>query len=208
MMAEMTATVENGMLKTDAAVPFPDQTRVKLTIEVIARKDTAWSAWQALLRNSTNTRSSGSPAPIREKNCMNAIDTNVFVYAFDATEPAKQSKAREFFRSVFTSTESTLIPRQVAVELLARFRKWEALGKMTGEEVGARFGEFLGVWTLALPTAKVFDGSFRLRSRHSLSHWDSLLVTACQQAGVTRLYSEDMQNGADYDGVNIVNPFG
>jgi len=53
---------------------------------------------------------------------MNAIDTNVFVYAFDATEPAKQSKAGEFFRSVFTSTESTLIPWQVAVELLARFR--------------------------------------------------------------------------------------
>jgi len=37
------------MLKTDAVVPFPDHTRVKLTIEAIATKDTAWSAWQALL---------------------------------------------------------------------------------------------------------------------------------------------------------------
>lgn len=54
---------------------------------------------------------------------MNAIDTNVFVYALDATDPTKQTKAREFFRSVFASTESTLIPWQVAVELLARFRK-------------------------------------------------------------------------------------
>jgi predicted nucleic acid-binding protein len=40
-----------------------------------------------------------------------------------------------------------------------------------------------------------------------LSHWDSLLVAACQETGVTRLYSEDMQHGADYDGVKIVNPF-
>jgi predicted nucleic acid-binding protein len=138
---------------------------------------------------------------------MNAIDTNVFVYAFDATEPAKQSTAREFFRRVMTSTESTLVPWQVAVELLARFRKWESAGKMTGDEVHARFTEFLGVWTLVVPTARIFDSSFRLRSHYSLSHWDSMLIAACQEAGVTRLYSEDMQNGADYDGVNIVNPF-
>jgi len=35
----------------------------------------------------------------------------------------------------------------------------------------------------------------------------SLLVAACQEAGVARLYSEDMQDGADYDGVKVVNPF-
>jgi predicted nucleic acid-binding protein len=63
------------------------------------------------------------------------------------------------------------------------------------------------VWTLALPTVNIFDTSFRLRSRHSLSHWDSLLVAACLEAGITRLYSEDFQHGADYDGLSIVNPF-
>lgn len=78
---------------------------------------------------------------------------------------------------------------------------------MTGDEVSVRFGEFLGVWTLAIPTTRVFDGYFRLRSRHSLSHWDSLLIAACQEAGVTRLYSEDLQHGADYDGVIVCNPF-
>lgn len=49
MMAEMTATVENGILKPDTPMPFPEQTRVRLTIEVIPTKDKAWSAWQALL---------------------------------------------------------------------------------------------------------------------------------------------------------------
>jgi hypothetical protein len=49
MPAEMTATVVNGVLKPDAALPFPDQTRVKLIIEPIKSNDAAWVAWQALL---------------------------------------------------------------------------------------------------------------------------------------------------------------
>lgn len=69
---------------------------------------------------------------------MNAIDTNVFVYALDAAEPAKQAKAREFFRRVLTSNESILVPWQVAVELLARLRKWESAGRIIGDDVHAR----------------------------------------------------------------------
>lgn len=138
---------------------------------------------------------------------MNAIDTNLFVYAFDATDPVKQAQAREFFQRVFSLPEVTVIPWQVAVELLARFRKWESAGKMTSADVLARFSDFLNVWTLALPTETIFVKSFRLRQGHSLSHWDSLLLAACQEAGATRLFSEDMQDGADYDGVKVVNPF-
>lgn len=54
---------------------------------------------------------------------------------------------------------------------------------------------------------KLFPLAMQLYSRYSLSHWDSLLVAACQEAGVTSLYSEDMQHGANYDGVMIINPF-
>ena len=41
----------------------------------------------------------------------------------------------------------------------------------------------------------------------SLSHWDSLLLAACLEAGVETLYSEDLQDGANYDSVRVVNPF-
>ncbi len=55
--------------------------------------------------------------------------------------------------------------------------------------------------------ANVFERGFVLGDRYSLSHWDTLLIAACQEAVVDRLSSEDMQHGADYDGVNIVKPF-
>ena len=48
MTAEMTATVENGLLKPDIALPFPDQTRVKLTIEPVESENHSLAAWTRL----------------------------------------------------------------------------------------------------------------------------------------------------------------
>jgi len=49
MTSEMTATVEKGVLKLDALLPFPDQTRVKLTIEPVETENQALAAWKRLL---------------------------------------------------------------------------------------------------------------------------------------------------------------
>lgn len=95
----------------------------------------------------------------------------------------------------------------MAVEFLAFLRKAEGQGRLTAEEVTARFEEVLRLFSVRSPTAPVLERSFALHERYSLSHWDRLLVAACQEAGVTRLYSEDMHDGADYDGVTVVNPF-
>lgn len=49
MIAQLTATVENGLLKLDAALPFPDQTRVKLTVQSLGSEGDTQARWQALL---------------------------------------------------------------------------------------------------------------------------------------------------------------
>jgi predicted nucleic acid-binding protein len=99
------------------------------------------------------------------------------------------------------------MPWQVAGELLSNLRKRESAGRITAEEVGAHFGNFLSMFPLAIPNPKVFSIYFDLHARFSLSHWDSMLLAACKEAGVTTLFSEDMDAGTDYDGLTIVNPF-
>lgn len=66
---------------------------------------------------------------------------------------------------------------------------------------------FLGMFPLVIPNASLFEHYFDLYSRFSLSHWDAMLLAACKEAGVTTLYSEDLDAGTDFDGLNIVNPF-
>ena len=48
MTAEILATVENGLLKPDGALPFPDQTRVRLIIETVTPENCALEAWNRL----------------------------------------------------------------------------------------------------------------------------------------------------------------
>jgi predicted nucleic acid-binding protein len=144
---------------------------------------------------------------IRGTSFMNAVDTNVFVYSLDASDPVKQAKAQQLLDGLAQKPAETLLPWQVAGELLNWLRKWESAGRLTPADVEAHFHDFVPMFPLAIPNAQVFQISFELRSRFSLSHWDRMLLAACKGAGVTTLFSEDMDAGTNYDGLTIVNPF-
>ena len=43
---------------------------------------------------------------------------------------------------------------------------------------------------------------------HNLSFWDAMIVAACMEGSITRLYTEDFDNSLKQStGVEIVNPF-
>lgn len=44
---QCTATVIDGMFKPDDAMPFPDATRVKLTIEAVGERRSPAEAWES-----------------------------------------------------------------------------------------------------------------------------------------------------------------
>jgi predicted nucleic acid-binding protein len=138
---------------------------------------------------------------------MNAVDTNVLVYAFDEDEPLKQAKAQQLLDRLVVNRGATGLLWQVAGEFLGCLRKWEAAGRMSAADAEASFREITASFPLRLPDASLFPISFELHSRFSLSHWDCLLVAACKQAGVDVLYTEDLDAGTNYDGVRIINPF-
>lgn len=138
---------------------------------------------------------------------MNAVDTNVLVYSLDVNEPVKQVKAKNLLAGLTQTQTATILPWQVAGELLNWLRKWQLAGRVSRADVEAHIHDFLNIFPLAIPNAQVFSIYFDLHSRFSLSHWDAMLLAACKEAGVTTLYSEDMDSGTDYDGLTIVNPF-
>jgi predicted nucleic acid-binding protein len=52
----------------------------------------------------------------------------------------------------------------------------------------------------------VLDHALDLAGRFSLSHWDSMILGACKEAAVTKLYTEDMGSPRIIDGIELVNP--
>lgn len=58
-----------------------------------------------------------------------------------------------------------------------------------------------------LPNLSAIQVSIDISRRHSLSHWDSMLLAAYMEAGIDTLYSEDLSHNVVYDSVRVVNPF-
>jgi predicted nucleic acid-binding protein len=139
---------------------------------------------------------------------MNGIDTNVLIYSLDKHEPVKQAKAQTLIRrlGVPTSTPTALL-WQVAGELVSHLRRWQDQGKITRADLVRELLAFRSTFPLVMPTPAVLDRALDLTARYSLSHWDSMLLGACIEAGVTTLYTEDMGSPTTFDSVQLVNPF-
>lgn len=138
---------------------------------------------------------------------MNAVDTNVVVYALDADEPAKQAKAIALLDQLSLDPSQTVLLWQVAGEFLSCLRRWESAGKIAAADVEANLIDLLDTFPLVLPVQAVMERSLDLSSRFSLSHWDSMLIAACLEADVDTLYTEDMDAGTTFDSLHLVNPF-
>ena len=135
-------------------------------------------------------------------SCMNAVDTNVLIYACDRSDPAKQRIAKQ----VISDTRGGLLPWQAACEFIAASRKLVAQG-FTTEHAWSRLARLTEIYRLVLPTPSVLDRARVLHAEQRWSFWDAMIVSACLDAGVTRLYSEDLPGRPAPDGIEIVNPF-
>lgn len=133
---------------------------------------------------------------------MNAVDTNVLIYAHDHRDPPKQAIAE----SLIQTLPDAILLWQVACEYIAASRKLEPFG-YNREKAWEDILKLQKVWLTQLPTWDVLYLAEDLMRRYSLSSWDALIVAACLEGGVLRLYSEDFDASAQAEGLEIVNPF-
>jgi predicted nucleic acid-binding protein len=134
---------------------------------------------------------------------MNAVDTNVLIYARDPRDPTKQQKARQLTASM---TDGGLL-WQVACEFIAASRKLTSVG-YTQTQAWAELERLRGLWKLIVPSENVFVRAESLTTVNNISFWDAMIVAACMEGGITRLYTEDFDNAISRaTGVEIVNPF-
>lgn len=137
---------------------------------------------------------------------MIAVDTNILLYSIDRSEPTKQLKAPQLLQQLHAGSEPTFLLWQVLGELGQQLRRWRDQGKLTAVEFGQHVQAFRYLFPLTLPTPAVFDLAQMLASRYSLSHWDSMILGACQAAGMKTLYTEDMGAPTTIDGIQLINP--
>ncbi len=137
---------------------------------------------------------------------MIAVDTNVWVYSFDQAETQKHDRAWRLLEQVESSDECVTL-WQVLSELTNVLRRWETRGILTAKELEDSVGHVVERFPIITPQHTTVLTALDLSRRYYLSHWDSMLLAACLEAGVTTLYSEDLSHNAYYDSVLVKNPF-
>ncbi|CAN5911968.1 PIN domain-containing protein [soil metagenome] len=133
------------------------------------------------------------------------IDTNVFVYLFDETDDRKRNTADRLVQSALQSHDATISFQVVQETLNVVTSKLPA--PMTVE--GARhFLEqvLLPLWRIS-PSLALYQRGLEIQARYHYGFYDSLIIAAALDAGCTQLYSEDLQNGQQIEGLTIENPF-
>lgn len=134
---------------------------------------------------------------------MNAVDTNVLIYARDPRDLIKHQKARQLMAAM---TNGALL-WQVGCEFIAASRKLATVG-YTQAQAWRELEQLCVLWKLILPSEKVFRRAEQLTATHNLSFWDAMIVAACIEGRIARLYTEDFDDSlSQATGVEIVNPF-
>jgi predicted nucleic acid-binding protein len=132
------------------------------------------------------------------------VDTNVLAYARDASEPEKQPQAAAWTEHLWR-TRTGRLSFQVLQEYYATTTRKLKPG-LSPEQARADVRDLLA-WRPVPVGAEVLDEGWSVEDRYGLSWWDALIVAAARIARCDYLLTEDLQDGAELDGLRVVNPF-
>jgi predicted nucleic acid-binding protein len=133
------------------------------------------------------------------------LDTNIFVYANDHTAPRKQSIALDLIRDA--TIESTGVISYQVVKEFFNVVLVKSPCKMPHDDAQL-YLEIVFRPLLAVPSSlALISDAIHIQGRYRLSWYDSLIVSAAQDAGCTLLYSEDLQHGQQFGPVTVRDPF-
>jgi len=131
------------------------------------------------------------------------VDTNVWVYAVDAADPAKRARALEATAPV--RGRDLVVSTQVLTEFYAVVTRKLAV-PVAAEDAEAMVRELAVLPVVAIDGSLVVSAIAGSRE-WQISIWDALILRAAEVAGCRRVLSEDLADGTTYGSVVVENPF-
>ena len=132
------------------------------------------------------------------------VDTNVLVYAHDASEQARKPLARAALKRLW-STRTGVISTQVLQEFYVVATSPNKLGMSPSE--AREIIDLYSAWPVVLLEPVLILAASRLHETATISFWDALIVEAARVAGAGRILSEDLARGQLFEGIRVENPF-
>jgi predicted nucleic acid-binding protein len=131
------------------------------------------------------------------------VDTNILMYAHDATGGAKHDRAKAVLEELWRD-RSGVVSTQVLQELCVNLRR--KAGRPVDLATARRIVADYLAWHVVTNTGESILQAMDIEKQYRISFWDALVVQAAEASGAAVLYSEDLSDGQVYCGVRVVNP--
>lgn len=135
---------------------------------------------------------------------MEFVDTNVVLYGYDASDPARHERARTLLAELGRSRTGALsvqVLQEFYVNIVSKIAQ-----PLAPADARSRLRAF-SQWTVHSPTAADVISAATLGDEHRLSFWDAMIVRSAVALGCRRLWTEDLNSGQVIAGVEVINPF-
>lgn len=134
---------------------------------------------------------------------MRFADTNILLYAIsrDPDEQTKAARANELL-----SARDIGLSVQVLQEFYVQAIRDTRANRLTHEQAARLVDSFLR-FPVQQTTVGTMLSAMSTRQRFGISYWDAAILEAARALGCEVVLSEDLNDGQDYAGVRIENPF-
>ena len=128
------------------------------------------------------------------------IDSNIWIYLLTDDDPVKAARANALLATIRQKVVSWQVINEVCVNLIRKKGKDESFVLTTLDFIC----ESCEVVDFTVP---LLETASHLRTRYSVSFWDSLVIAAALATECDALLSEDLQNGQRYGRMVVHNIF-
>lgn len=132
------------------------------------------------------------------------VDTNILLYAYDASAGERHERARELVGRLGRSRDG-VISVQVLQEFVVNATRKIAV-PISHEEARERVRVY-SRWPVHSPTAADVVAASEISEQSTLSFWDAMIVRSASQMHCSVLWAEDLNHGQRVAGVEFRNPF-
>lgn len=132
------------------------------------------------------------------------IDTNILVYAYDASAGEKHKKALEIMENLWDSGNG-IISSQVLQEFFVNVTK--KISKPLNVIATKEIVKDLLKWKTVIINGEIILEAIDIHTQHKLSFWDSMIIVSAIGGGADTILSEDLSDKQVIRGITIKNPF-
>jgi len=130
------------------------------------------------------------------------VDTNILIYAFDATAGDKRRVAVELITRLWFDRRGCISLQVLQEFYVAATRKLILAPDQAVLQVSR-----LRRWRVHRPSVEDVLEAIELHRGHSVSFWDGLILRSAQASQCSILWTEDMSNGRRWGNLEVRNPF-